>query len=635
MGAIINVIGSIAINLGTNLMKLGHNKRAKVDVPDSEKPPVRKFKEWVVGMSFFTVGNILNFVSFGFAAQSLLAALGSIQFVSNVIFAYFVLHEQINRMVVIATTCIVGGCVLLVVFGNQSSATYTVKQLTQLYTAPAYVVYLCLLGVGVVGGYMLYLRGQRMVSKNGPRGFWYAILPVAYSVFSALIGTQSVLFSKSMSVILRLTFTGDNQLGNWYTWLVLPLFLMTAVFWITRLNKGLRMFPAMIIVPVMQISWTLFSIVSGMLYFQEYLGFTLVKSIMFPIGVLVVFVGVFLLTQSGAAKQASYHKMEETLAAKAMAQDGALQSGSAQQPPRAPLAETAELSGSRRASAGPSRLSIEATADAAAVVASERASPDKPLRDGTVPDSAARESLDAGDVALPLGSPVQLRDSLEDAPRADSPGVMEAVKRRLRAVQERLNRDLLGVEAREGLRLAMGLGGGDGGIHAISLFAMPTMMDFAHSVNPSGRYVDAMSPAESVRGQEESGANGRALRTIREASLERAASFSTPVSALELHTRLEQEGVEHSAHSATVPGSSKSHTAPASPARGPAALGRKLVGKAERAAKAGVDIIRKAPSNLQRAVREKQGYGSLYDDEEMGLLEITEQSDASVGRGTS
>ncbi len=48
-----------------NLMKLGHNKRAKFDVPDSEKPPVRKIKEWVVGMSFFSVGNILNFVSFG------------------------------------------------------------------------------------------------------------------------------------------------------------------------------------------------------------------------------------------------------------------------------------------------------------------------------------------------------------------------------------------------------------------------------------------------------------------------------------------------------------------------------------------------------------------------------------------
>ena len=31
----------------------------------------------------------------GFAAQSLLAALGSIQFVSNVVFAWFVLHERV------------------------------------------------------------------------------------------------------------------------------------------------------------------------------------------------------------------------------------------------------------------------------------------------------------------------------------------------------------------------------------------------------------------------------------------------------------------------------------------------------------------------------------------------------------
>ncbi len=32
----------------------------------------------------------------GFAAQSLLAALGSIQFVSNVFFAWFVLHERVR-----------------------------------------------------------------------------------------------------------------------------------------------------------------------------------------------------------------------------------------------------------------------------------------------------------------------------------------------------------------------------------------------------------------------------------------------------------------------------------------------------------------------------------------------------------
>ena len=34
-------------------------------------------------------------INAGFAAQSLLAALGSIQFVSNVVFAWFVLHERV------------------------------------------------------------------------------------------------------------------------------------------------------------------------------------------------------------------------------------------------------------------------------------------------------------------------------------------------------------------------------------------------------------------------------------------------------------------------------------------------------------------------------------------------------------
>ena len=27
------------------------------------------------------------------------------------------------------------------------------------------------------------------------------------------------------------------QLGNWYTWVVLPLFAFTALFWVARLNK--------------------------------------------------------------------------------------------------------------------------------------------------------------------------------------------------------------------------------------------------------------------------------------------------------------------------------------------------------------------------------------------------------------
>ena len=116
---------------------------------------------------------------------------------------------------------------------------------------------------------------------------WVPLLPVLYALFSALVGTQSVLFSKTLAVLLRATAAGDNQLKRWFTWVVIPLFLGAAVFWVTRLNKGLKSFPALVIVPTMQIAWTLFSIVSGMLYFREYADLDALGASMFGLGVAV------------------------------------------------------------------------------------------------------------------------------------------------------------------------------------------------------------------------------------------------------------------------------------------------------------------------------------------------------------
>jgi hypothetical protein len=148
-------------------------------------------------------------------------------------------------------------------------------------------------------------------------------------------------------VLHALLYACCLQLSKWFTWLVLPAFLFTGVFWVTRLNKvskyhnsctpgsqfhlkeqkqhkqqiscrrltmqqaqhqqpmvlcqsvvkpmvhvggaaqGLKMFPAMVIVPTLQICWTLFSILSGMLYFQEYQEMGALAAAMFCLGVTV------------------------------------------------------------------------------------------------------------------------------------------------------------------------------------------------------------------------------------------------------------------------------------------------------------------------------------------------------------
>eukprot|EP00879_Flechtneria_rotunda_P022907 GHRR01024211.1.p1 GENE.GHRR01024211.1~~GHRR01024211.1.p1 ORF type:complete len:154 (+),score=27.59 GHRR01024211.1:505-966(+) len=66
VGVAINLVGSIFINLGTNVMKLGHNKLAAMPrTPIGAKNTVSKIREWQIGVALFSLGNVGNFVSFG------------------------------------------------------------------------------------------------------------------------------------------------------------------------------------------------------------------------------------------------------------------------------------------------------------------------------------------------------------------------------------------------------------------------------------------------------------------------------------------------------------------------------------------------------------------------------------------
>ncbi|KAJ6680291.1 hypothetical protein OIU79_019909 [Salix purpurea] len=279
IGAFINLFGSIAINFGTNLLKLGHNERERHSTQDSlgtsGKIPVKPiiyFQTWRVGILFFFLGNCLNFISFGYAAQSLLAALGSIQFVSNIAFAYFVLNKMVTVKVLVATTFIVLGNIFLVAFGNHQSPVYTPEQLAEKYSNMTFLFYCLVLILLVAMHHYIYRRGEIILAISGQdlRPYWQMLLPFSYAVVSGAVGSCSVLFAKSLSNLLRLAMSSDYHLHSWFTYSILLLFLSTAGFWMTRLNEGLALFDAILIVPMFQIVWTFFSICTGFVYFQEY-----------------------------------------------------------------------------------------------------------------------------------------------------------------------------------------------------------------------------------------------------------------------------------------------------------------------------------------------------------------------------
>lgn len=182
-------------------------RRAQVEglLPSSTRQPI-----WLLGVATTLLGNICTFASSAFAPVSILAALGAVQFVANVFFNAVLLKEPPTRATVASTMAIVTGCVLMVVFGPRDSRTYTADELQRLHQQLAWVIYLPLTCFFALVSYGLYRRGDWKAKVEGRKG-WAKISPLAFGLYAGFIGSLTMIFSKSISSLLRETSGGNNQ----------------------------------------------------------------------------------------------------------------------------------------------------------------------------------------------------------------------------------------------------------------------------------------------------------------------------------------------------------------------------------------------------------------------------------------
>jgi len=177
-----------------------------------QKTSMHNPRLFYLGTALFVSGSLLTFASFGFAAQSLLASLEGVQFVSNVVFAKLIRKQPVTLPVLLGVSMIVLGVATVVLVGDHSSEVYSVRHLTRLYVENhAYQVFLV-----VAGGSAVVLRyTERAYSKRAAQGrpwpYSSTVIPVTYAAFSAIFGTQSVVQAKCLMMALSLTANGDNQ----------------------------------------------------------------------------------------------------------------------------------------------------------------------------------------------------------------------------------------------------------------------------------------------------------------------------------------------------------------------------------------------------------------------------------------
>lgn len=302
-------------------------------VPTSPGCPFYLQPMWLLGISLVVAGAVADFMALGFADQIIVAPIGSMTLVTNLLFAPFFSKEHLSKMDVLATIVIVCGCTVAVIFARpEQPVEYTMASFLEFYSDPRFLFYV----IAIVGIVALVYRGivkvesslkrferardptyklvherrgsvedERMDLLNRLAGEWWGRIVLleytrfGYACISGITGAQSVMFAKAIAV----TFVN----GEWeyfmkpLTYVILVGLCCSVYLQLKWSNKALQHFDALYVVPVFQAFWIGFSIISGMIVYQESEKLTWLQLGLFSVGVVITMSGIYILSQHAEA----------------------------------------------------------------------------------------------------------------------------------------------------------------------------------------------------------------------------------------------------------------------------------------------------------------------------------------------
>eukprot|EP00743_Colponemidia_sp_Colp-15_P007894 GILK01008549.1.p1 GENE.GILK01008549.1~~GILK01008549.1.p1 ORF type:complete len:676 (+),score=89.00 GILK01008549.1:254-2281(+) len=317
IGIILNLIGSLTINFGLNLMKYSNKKQEGKVLSNSRSQAYIK-TIWYLGTLCFVLGNTLNFFSLSLAAQNLLAPLGLVPVITNIFFSVLLFKESISWGIFVAIAMMIAGITVAVIYSQHDPIRYTTDDLIDAWRGWPYIIYLIVAAVVVVTFFIAYFFIDRKyrqdnitrINKHDRR-----MHLVAYVSICALIGVNSVVFAKACSELLLTTIAGDSQFTDYFTYVCFILWLLPAMFWLDRLNFGLQFYSSLYYFPISQGVWITAAAVNGGLYFQEFDGFSVRQAFLYSMGVVIALLGVALLAviQQFKSKNRSIFERQPTM----------------------------------------------------------------------------------------------------------------------------------------------------------------------------------------------------------------------------------------------------------------------------------------------------------------------------------
>ena len=250
IGVSLTILASTMNALGLNFQRLAGRA-----VTGARCPPKALN---ALGIFLSTSCGIVDVISFGYASQTLLAPLGVVTLVVNLILAPVMHGEAVAFADGASTLIIVLGVVLCVTSGNSDEQSYSLDDLRHLASSPSFHMLVVVTGAlfAVLGAHVWLgeANGREAQLSTG----------IAYPICAGMLAGSAVLGVKILTVVLSRTTNFA---------IILPIGLCVAVFALSQVvvnNRGLSKHSALVLVPIFSSTFAMSNAIGGGIFFQDF-----------------------------------------------------------------------------------------------------------------------------------------------------------------------------------------------------------------------------------------------------------------------------------------------------------------------------------------------------------------------------
>jgi|TARA_B100001971_G_scaffold117082_1_gene107818 hypothetical protein len=301
LGILLAIFANFVQNTGVNLQKYSHTRNE-----ENHNYNYVTDKIWLSGILLNVLGALCELSSLAFAPQSIIAPIGAISILINMIYSKFLHNNIIDRKMCIFTGIILIGNVISIICAPKREYVQTNEDVYNLFQNVNFICYIIFFPLLVIL-LNIYVR-----KYNTPK-----IQRLIFPTLSGIAGGMNVLFAKSLSKLIFFYFEKHEEktdsLKHFITFLFLGAVITCSFLHIKWLNMGLSRFSTLYIYPLNKSMWIISSILGGIIVFQESKDFEdkPVKATFFAFGMLIMCVGIFKISTEQISREVDIIELKD------------------------------------------------------------------------------------------------------------------------------------------------------------------------------------------------------------------------------------------------------------------------------------------------------------------------------------